>query len=231
MIRARIVVKGRVQKAGYRDFVDEVAYHLNLKGYIKNLPDRTVEVVCEGRKENIEKFAAQIKIKEYPIRVDKVDITYSKATREFKDFDIIREEDITEATYERMDEAARCLRELGRDLGEKIEKAGNKVGAMHEDTNIRFDQMAKRDQEILKEIASMHKDTNERFDVMAKRYDLISKGLIQAIKMMRVEFTRSRKETREEFTKSRKESAKAYNNLSRAINNLTSAIRIGMRKK
>lgn len=220
IIRARLIVKGRAQKAGYRDFVDEIAYNLNLKGYAKNLSDRTVEIVCEGRKEDIVKFADKIKIKEYPIRVDEVDVTYSEATGEFKDFDIIREEDITEATYERMDTAARYMRELGKDLGEKIETTGDKI-----------EKVGTKVEGVGEKVEVMRKDTNRNFDAMARRYDLISKGLTQAIKMMKDEFTKSRKETRDEFKKSREESAKAYNNLARAINNLTTTLRISTKKK
>ena len=35
-------------KAGFRDFIDEIAFDLNLDGYVKNLDDGTVEIVCEG---------------------------------------------------------------------------------------------------------------------------------------------------------------------------------------
>lgn len=60
--RAEIVLKGRLQKAGYRDYIDEVAFDLNLKGCVKNLEDGTVKVVCEGRSKDIEEFINKIKI-------------------------------------------------------------------------------------------------------------------------------------------------------------------------
>jgi acylphosphatase len=64
---------------------------------VKNLPSRSVEVVCEGEEEKIEQFIDLIRIKQYPISVEKVEVDYSDARAEFADFEIIREEDLTEA--------------------------------------------------------------------------------------------------------------------------------------
>lgn len=69
--RAEIIIHGRVQKAGYRDFIDEIAFNLNLNGYVKNLSDGTVEVICEGKEDDIKEFLGKINIKQYPIRVEK----------------------------------------------------------------------------------------------------------------------------------------------------------------
>jgi acylphosphatase len=40
--RAEIIISGRVQKTGFRDFVDEIAFNLDLNGYVKNLDNGTV---------------------------------------------------------------------------------------------------------------------------------------------------------------------------------------------
>ena len=95
-VRAHLIIRGRVQKAGYRDYIDEVAFDLDLKGYVKNLPDRSVEVICEGEQEKIERFIDRIRIRQYPISVEDIEVDYSDATGEFRDFEIIREEDLTE---------------------------------------------------------------------------------------------------------------------------------------
>ncbi|MFQ6121254.1 MAG: acylphosphatase, partial [Methanosarcinales archaeon] len=133
MKRARIIVKGKVQRAGYRDLVEEFAYYSNLKGYVKNLEDGTVEIVCEGEETKIKDFIENIKIREFPIIVEDVDVTYSNPTGEFKDFKKIREEDFTEAIYERLDTAARYLRVMNKNLGDKID-SGNKMLAEKIDT-------------------------------------------------------------------------------------------------
>ncbi|WP_235284102.1 acylphosphatase, partial [Methanosarcina sp. 1.H.A.2.2] len=104
--RAEIKVYGRVQKAGFRDFIDEIAFNLNLNGYVKNLDDGTVQVVCEGNEDAIRELLTKINITQYPIRVENIDVVYKKPTGEYTAFELIRDEDLTTATYERMDAAA-----------------------------------------------------------------------------------------------------------------------------
>ena len=65
--RAEVVIHGRVQKAGFRDLIDEAAFNLNLNGYVKNDRDGTVRVTCEGREESIREFLEEINIQQYPI--------------------------------------------------------------------------------------------------------------------------------------------------------------------
>lgn len=128
--RADIILKGRVQKAGFRDHIDEVAYDLDIKGWVKNLEDNTVKIVCEGKKESLDEFITRIHIKEYPIRVQEAIVEFSPGLGEFDDFTIIREEDIVHATYERMDAAGRYMREMNRNLGGKFDQMLDKQDQM-----------------------------------------------------------------------------------------------------
>jgi len=137
--RADVIIYGRVQKAGFRDFIDEIAFNLNLNGYVKNLKDGTVQVICEGEESSIKKLLEKINIKQYPIRVEKIDIEYSKPTGEFTTFEVIREEDLTTATYERMDTAARYMREMNSNLGQKIDGLGGKIDGLGEQLGGKID--------------------------------------------------------------------------------------------
>ncbi|MDX1970978.1 MAG: acylphosphatase [Candidatus Sumerlaeia bacterium] len=47
------IVKGRVQGVGYRVFVRQVAMDLGCTGWVRNLPDKTVEVYAESDSEVI----------------------------------------------------------------------------------------------------------------------------------------------------------------------------------
>lgn len=105
--RAEIIVYGRVQKAGFKDFIDEIAFNLDLNGYVKNLDDGTVQIICEGEEDDIKELLEKINITQYPIRVEKINVVYKKPTDEYRTFDVIREEYLTTATYERMDVAVR----------------------------------------------------------------------------------------------------------------------------
>jgi len=87
--RARIVVDGLVQGVGYRYAVRAIARAHNLVGYVTNLEDDTVEIICEGDKGDIESFLEEIKIVKEPIRVDKVDVSFEEPRQEFKAFKIV----------------------------------------------------------------------------------------------------------------------------------------------
>lgn len=46
--RLEAIVYGVVQGVGFRYSVRDVARRLNLRGYVRNRPDHTVEVIAEG---------------------------------------------------------------------------------------------------------------------------------------------------------------------------------------
>lgn len=60
MIRYKIVVRGRVQGVGFRYFTYNEANLLNIKGYVRNLVDGSVEIDAEGENENIKMFLESI---------------------------------------------------------------------------------------------------------------------------------------------------------------------------
>jgi len=51
--RAKIIVKGEVQRVGFRTFIKNIAdsLNLNLEGFAENLPDGDLKIVCEGEKD------------------------------------------------------------------------------------------------------------------------------------------------------------------------------------
>ncbi|MCX8191614.1 MAG: acylphosphatase [Nitrososphaerales archaeon] len=88
MERAKIVAEGDVQGVGYRYYVGRLAWRLDLKGYVTNLPDGRVEVVVEGEKSKIEEFIKAINVVRPPINVTKLSIEYQKPTGKFTTFKI-----------------------------------------------------------------------------------------------------------------------------------------------
>jgi acylphosphatase len=57
MIRhVNIRVKGRVQGDFYRATARDVAESLQLKGFVRNEPDRTVYIEAEGEPDSVEQF-------------------------------------------------------------------------------------------------------------------------------------------------------------------------------
>jgi len=56
----RATVRGFVQGVGFRVFVRSSAWHLNLRGYVRNMPDGTLQVVAAGSRSALEKLLAEI---------------------------------------------------------------------------------------------------------------------------------------------------------------------------
>lgn len=51
---------GRVQGVGFRFTVRELAGERSVRGYVRNMPDGSVELVAEGDAEEIDRFADDI---------------------------------------------------------------------------------------------------------------------------------------------------------------------------
>ncbi|MCI4625558.1 MAG: acylphosphatase [Candidatus Magnetoovum sp. WYHC-5] len=52
--RVHLIIEGRVQGVYFRAFVKKNAIDLGVKGWVRNLPDGTVEVLLEGEKKALE---------------------------------------------------------------------------------------------------------------------------------------------------------------------------------
>lgn len=111
MKRIHVIVDGYVQKVGYREHVRKEAVKSGITGYVKNLDTEEVEIVAEGREEEIHTFIKEINISHYPIQVTSFNVEWGDATGEWKRFNIIRG-DIQEETFERMDYAGMIMHEI-----------------------------------------------------------------------------------------------------------------------
>lgn len=56
METVHLVIKGKVQGVFYRASAKDVATELNIKGWVKNMPDGNVEMLVSGDKDQLEKF-------------------------------------------------------------------------------------------------------------------------------------------------------------------------------
>ncbi|MGB9789810.1 MAG: acylphosphatase [Thermotoga caldifontis] len=55
-----VKIFGHVQGVGFRHFTYRIARRLNVRGYVRNAEDGTVEIHAEGDEENLEQFLAQV---------------------------------------------------------------------------------------------------------------------------------------------------------------------------
>ena len=58
---AHIIYAGTVQGVGFRWTVERIANELDILGWVRNAPDGTVEITCEGGQGDIELFMEKIK--------------------------------------------------------------------------------------------------------------------------------------------------------------------------
>jgi acylphosphatase len=80
--RAHLFIEGRVQGVFYRAFTREIAFHLSLDGWVKNLRDGRVEAVFEGDKVVIEQAIQQCYAGPPGSRVTHIDIHWEEFSGE-----------------------------------------------------------------------------------------------------------------------------------------------------
>ena len=85
---AEIIVEGRVQGIGYRDFVRRRAIGLGLAGYVMNLGDGRVRVHAEGARDVIEELMRQLEKGPPLSRVDGVTVRWLLPGRRFTGFEV-----------------------------------------------------------------------------------------------------------------------------------------------
>ncbi len=60
MRAVKVRVEGIVQGVGFRYYTYRIAKRYGIKGYVKNMPDGSVEVVAEGNEERLERFLQDV---------------------------------------------------------------------------------------------------------------------------------------------------------------------------
>ena len=90
MKRIHIFVEGRVQGVFFRHYTMETATAYNIKGWVRNLRDGRVEMVCEGSGEDIEKMIQWCRQGPPGSYVKKIDTAWEEYRGEFEYFEIVR---------------------------------------------------------------------------------------------------------------------------------------------
>jgi len=83
-----VLISGKVQGVGFRNFTQMNAKQLGINGYAKNLPNGKVEVVAEGNKAQLDALVAFLKKGPRFARVDSLDVDERSFTGEYKTFGI-----------------------------------------------------------------------------------------------------------------------------------------------
>lgn len=162
-VRAVMRAYGDVQRVGYRFVVQDLARKIGVKGYVKNLPDGSVEIVAEASREIVDKFIDALKFRETPIDVERLDVDYKEATGEYEHFKLITG-DLAEEIVEGFGTGLKYI-----NLSREETKQGFK--RVEESITVSIKDMHT---DLKGSITAMHGDMNKHFEEMAKRYDAIS---------------------------------------------------------
>ena len=83
----KILFKGRVQGVGFRFTAFNIANRYRLTGQVKNIPDGSVEMIAQGKADDIEYCIDEIK-KTYPARIHDFEIENVTPDPDFTEFKI-----------------------------------------------------------------------------------------------------------------------------------------------
>ena len=92
MTARRAIVRGRVQGVGFRFYAERAARELGILGWVRNLPDGTVETLADGDDEAVQRYMERLRKGPLGSRVDAVDVSEAaaEASAGLKRFEITR---------------------------------------------------------------------------------------------------------------------------------------------
>jgi acylphosphatase len=82
------VVHGRVQGVSFRYNTLLRASELGITGWVRNLPDRTVEVIAEAPREQLEILVDYLKVGPTGARVTGVNLEWLEASGQYSEFSV-----------------------------------------------------------------------------------------------------------------------------------------------
>jgi acylphosphatase len=88
LVGRRYVVKGRVQRVGFRLFVEDAARREGVRGYVRNQHDGSVEVAAEGDADAMLRFEQALRRGPAGARVDDVEMSETVPTGRFAGFSV-----------------------------------------------------------------------------------------------------------------------------------------------
>ena len=89
MKKVRAIVSGRVQGVWYRAHTRDRAVELGVRGFVRNLPDGTVEIVAQGDGDSVDALMDWAKIGPRLAEVTAVRVREMAEEEEFDTFEVL----------------------------------------------------------------------------------------------------------------------------------------------
>ena len=172
MKRLTAYVSGKVQKAGFRARVMEIARILKVKGTVENLEDGRVKIVAESDEDKLKLFEEAIDIKNTLINVSSIEKQYSDATGEYSKFCKMVDSGETDS---RIDAAAFHLKDLTVAVNNMNDNLGGKMDVTIQKQDQMLgnqDQMLEKQDKILDKQDKMLVVQGKMLDVQHQMLDM-----------------------------------------------------------
>ncbi len=88
-VRVHLIIEGRVQGVWFRESTKRKALSLGVYGWVRNLPDGTVEVVAEGDEDKVRELIKWCHKGPPAAKVTNVKVEEEEYLGEFNSFDVI----------------------------------------------------------------------------------------------------------------------------------------------
>ncbi len=88
MMRLQAHISGLVQGVNFRWYTQRRANELGLNGWVRNLPDGSVQLIAEGERSALEALLEAVRVGPSAAVVETVDIQWGTPTGEFGRFEV-----------------------------------------------------------------------------------------------------------------------------------------------
>jgi len=219
--RAILKIRGDVQEAGYRAFIMRTAQKLKLVGYVENLPDGEVRIVCEGERKAIDEFSDKIRLKNDIVYVESIRRSFSKPKGEFKRFEV-KTGDLAYEIFQGYATAGKHFNRLGQKIdgvGQKVEEVGQKVDIVGENV-----------EGVGEKVDNLTVHTDEHFNKLDEKYGVVSETLISMNNKYDV-LSETLVSMNNEQTRTREELTRAVDSLNTLVNSVNVLIKEHIEKE
>lgn len=85
-----IIVSGRVQGVGYRNYTNLLANKFNVNGTVRNLSNGDVKIIAQTDDDSLSKFVESLKIPQHQfMRIDTVSVSELSLNKEYNSFAVV----------------------------------------------------------------------------------------------------------------------------------------------
>jgi len=196
-LRAVITVTGKVQMAGFKSRVTQIALEFGLAGIAENLRKGAVRIIVEGESRKLERFLVALRKEGKSIGIRNIRVRRSPFEGDFKKFKIIRDENFEDAMSDRMDLGISYMGDMKGDIHgvkENTSTLKSEIRGVKENTSTIKSEIrgvkkgiVTLDRSFKKGIGGLDRHTGQHFGKLNRKYGTFGrqiKGMAKDIKKM-----------------------------------------------